>query len=161
MIVLKHYYNGTPKYYKPYKYTTDGNNLISDYIEGHNITITNASTGNGQYIPIWKTVAIPVSPGAYEINITYSYNGSVNNKGIYNLIISTSGNTVKDSTSYCVKSSNLGGLDKEQVLHFYYPVYNFTDEFTIFAQLLPNTYWNGTISVSAVSISQIAYAKML
>lgn len=159
MIVLKHYYNGIPKYYEPYNYKIDGNLLISSFINGYNVTTTDEHTINGQWLILWKTPSIPISPGEYEINITYSYIGKVNNNGTYNIIVSKPGNTINNSQCYIVKPINLGSSEQTHVLHLYSYVYNFTDTFTIFAQLPPNTYWNGTMSVSSVSISQIGNAK--
>lgn len=161
MIVLKHYYNGTPKYYEPYEYKADGNLLISNFISGYNVTTTNEHTIKGQWLQLWRTPSIPISPGEYEINITYSYTGKVNNNSVYNIIVSQSGNTINDSQSYCLTPSSLGIPNQEHILHLYSSIDNFTDAFTVFAQLTPNTYWNGTINVSSVSIFQVNSAKKL
>lgn len=159
MIVLKHYYNTTPSYYEPYEYKADGNLLTSNFINGHNVTVTDEHTIKNQWLQLWKTPPVAVSPGEYEVNITYSYTGKVNNNSIYNIIVSKSGNTINDSQYYYLTPSSLGVPNQTHILHLYSFVDNFTDAFTIFAQLQPNTYWNGTISVSSVLISQIGYAK--
>ena len=159
MVVLKHYYNGTIKYYEPYIYSLDGNLLNSNFVSGDNVTISDAHTGNSQWLQVWRTPSLAISHGSYEINITYSYFGHPTNNSIYNIVVSKSGNTINDSISYCLRPFNLGAPNEQHTLHLYSTVNNFTDSFTIFAQIPPDNYWNGTISVSSLSISQINYAK--
>jgi uncharacterized membrane protein len=159
MVVLKHYYNDSPRYYEPFKYIVGGNLLISNFIRGDNATLTDEHTVKGQWLLVWKTPPIPLSPGEYEINITYSYSGKVGSDGPYEIVVSQSGSTITDSKYYYLTPSNLGVPNETHILHLYSFVDNFTDAFTIFAQLPPSTDWNGTISVSFISVSQIGYGK--
>ena len=156
MIVLKHYYNETsPHYYTPFKDYFTGNVLSSPFIKKDNVTISDISTSKGQYLQVWQTPTIPISPGEYEINITYSYMDSFGNKSDYQIIVSTSGNTIDNATTYNLNPENLGTQGRTHVLHLYEDITDFSDNFKIFAQIPPNTQWSGPFNVSGVSIDQI------
>jgi len=156
MIVLKHYYNSTvPRYYIPFKDYIPANLLYSPFIKDDNVTISNISTANGQWLPVWQTPSIPISPGEYEINITYSYMDSFGNNSDYQIIVSTSGNTIDNATVYNLYPDNLGTQGITHVLHLYVDITEFSDNFKIFAQLPPNTEWSGPFNVSSVSINEI------
>jgi len=156
MIVPKHYYNSTvPRYYIPFKDYFPTNVLYSPFIKDDNVTINNISTANGQWLPVWQTPSIPISPGKYEINITYSHMDSFGNNSDYQIIISTSGNTIDNATVYNLYPDNLGTQGRTPVLHLYVDITEFSDNFKIFAQLPPNTEWSGPFNVSSMSINEM------
>ena len=155
MIVLKHNYSGPPKYYIPAKYSSKGNNLYSHFIRNGNVTISDMHTTAGEWQQVWRTPTMPISPGMYEINMTYAYQSPTSNNSVYNVIISLSGNTIDNAYSFDLTPHNLGTTGKTHVLHFYVRVLNFTNTFMIDAQIPPNNTWNGAFNVSSISINQI------
>ena len=154
MIVLKHNFTGSPAYYTPFDYYARGDSLISSFISNGNVTIHNVHTTNGEWLQVWRTPTIPMSPGEYEVNITYAYQNPTENQSIYKVIISLSGNPINYETSYYLTPANLGTVDTTHVMHFYVNILNFTDSFKIFAQIPPHNSWDGLFNISKVTIRQ-------
>ncbi|MCL4356888.1 MAG: DUF2079 domain-containing protein, partial [Candidatus Thermoplasmatota archaeon] len=155
MVVLKHNYSGNPKYYEKFNTAFHGSALTSNYIVDGNVSTSNIIAGTHQWIPLWKTPQISLSPGEYEINISYTYENPTNNQSQYSLILSTSGNTEVNETTYNLHPDNLGTLGGKHIFHLYINISNFTNQFQVFAQIDPCFNWIGIFNVSAVTVHQI------
>ena len=159
MVVLKHNYSGSPEYYEKFSTAFYGSTLISNYIVDGNVSTSNVTAGKDQWIPLWRTPQIPLSPGEYEINVSYMYENPTNNQSLYSLILSTSGSTEVNETIYNLRPENLGTPGKMHILHLYVDVNNFTDQFQVFAKIDPGYNWLGIFNVSMVTIQQIRPAN--
>jgi uncharacterized membrane protein len=155
MIVLEHNYSGNPEYFEKFSTAIQGSSLISHYVSNKNISTSNISAPNHQWIHLWKTPQISLSPGKYEVNVSYSYKEPTNNLSQYSIILSTSGSTELNETTYNLFPNNLGTLGRNHVLHLYIRLNDFTNKFQIFAQIDPNFNWIGVFNVSKVDINQI------
>lgn len=156
MVVLKHNYSGALRAYVPFDKYISAKKFNSAFIKGRNVSTLNLHSGVDEWIHMWKTPSFPISPGIYEINMTYAYQYDQNHSGDYNLIVSESGNTIQDAYSYNLNSTSLGPPNVTNTLHLIVNVRNFTDAFTVFAQINPNSSWLGYFNVSGISIHQIS-----
>ena len=159
MVVLKHDYYGIPRYYQKFSSAFSGSTLISSHIVDGNVSTSDVSAGKDQWIPLWRTPQIPLSPGEYEINVSYMYENPTNNQSLYSLILSTSGSTEVNETTYNLLPDNLGPPGEIHILHLYTDISNFTNQFQVFAQIDPGHNWLGIFNVSMVTIQQIRPAN--
>lgn len=155
MIVLKHNYSGTPKYYQKFSTVIHPSELISSYFSGRIVSSSNTSATGDQWIHLWKTPQLSISPGKYEINISYSYENPTDNRSMYSLILSTSGSTEANETIYNFQPGSLGIVSKRQTLNLYVNIKNFTNQFEVFAQIDPGYNWVGSFNIYRVSIQQV------
>ena len=160
MVVLKHNYYEIPRYYQKFSSAFSGSTLISSHIVDGNVSTSDVSAGKDQWIPLWRTPQIPLSPGEYEINVSYMYENPTNNQSLYSLILSTSGSTEVNETIYNLLPDNLGSPGEMHILHLYTDVSNFTNQFQVFAQIDPGYNWLGIFNVSMVTIQQISPANI-
>ena len=155
MVVLKHNYKSLPEYYKPFEYNMDSKTFYSSYIRDGNVNIGNVNTRHSQWIIVFRTPTIAMSPGKYEINITYSYSEKQGNNSSFQIVSSTSGNIINNSTTYCLNQNNMKSPGTIHTFHAFEYFRNFTDDFTIWGQIPPLSTLNGTLSIYNISINQI------
>lgn len=156
MFVLEANYTGAPTVYSPFHDGFGPKTLESHlpYSSGA-ISITNLSTGRGQFRPLWRTPTMPLSPGTYEINVTVGSRWVTAANSTVEIILSLSGSTLSNATTYSLEPDAIGEAPGWSVLHYFVSVSGFWEAFAVFSQMSPRQQWAGQLLIRAVSASQV------
>jgi uncharacterized membrane protein len=155
MFVLQANYTGPLVTFSAFDQGFVANSLVSEYHDGITVQVDNISTGPHQYRTLWKTPPVALSPGLYEVNVTTRYLAPYSNNSTVQIILSLSGSTILNATTYTIRPDNLGIPDNWTVLHYFVDVRSFWSAATVFCQIAPNQVWKGALDVSDVHIAQV------